>query len=441
MQVKYSHKKLAVVLVAAVMLSCQKKQIEFGDDPENNYTRLVYIDTVAVRLSTIITDSFPTGGATSFLLGKYNDPYLGIVSAKPFFQLSPVSDAVDIPSTAVFDSLVFIIRTSDYYYGDTSRAQTISVHELAQAISYSYNDQLYNTSNVNIKPVPLGSRTLKIAPVATDSIIIRLNNTKGFELFDKLRQRSTDVTNADNFLNYFRGICLSVGANDTTAVYGLNGNASMAMRVVYHLTTPAVENKYVDFTFNANTYAFNQVLTDRTGTGLPSSVNTLTEIPSAQTGNLGFTQTGTGLLLKMTFPSLRDIIKNDDIVKLLKADLLVRPAYLSFDRYIHKLPGSLYLAVTDGSNIIGDVLADSSGAAQYAAPYIDAIYGEDSHYRFNVTSYINQLLTTAGTTDYGLFLLEDWSASAMQVNRAVINDANRTKYKTQLVLSVAIINK
>jgi hypothetical protein len=441
MQVKKSNRYLFIVLTVAVMVSCQKKQIEFGDDPENNYTRLVYIDTVAVQLSTVITDSFPTSGATSFLLGRYKDPYLGSVAAKPFFQLNPVSESVDIPSTAVFDSLIFIIRTSDYYYGDTSRVQTIYVNELSQAISYSYNDQLYNTSDVRVKSPALGSRALKIGPVATDSIIIRLSDTRGLELFDKLRQRSTDVTSADNFVNYFRGIRLSVDTNDTTAVYGLNGNSGMAMRVAYHLTTPTVENKYIDFTFNTNAYAFNQVLPDRTGTALPSSVNTLTEFPSAQTGNLGYTQYGTGLLLKMTFPSLRDIIKNDDIVKLLKADLLIRPAYLSFDRYTYKLPASLHLALTNGSNIIGDVLADSSGDAQYITPYVDAIYGENSHYRFNVTSYINQLLTTPGTTDYGVFLLEDWNTSSMHVNRAVINDANRTNYKTQLLLSVAIINK
>jgi hypothetical protein len=439
MHIRKLKHKLPLLLAVLFIMSCQKKQIEFGDDPENNYTRLVYIDTVGVQLSTIVTDSFATNGASSFLLGKYKDPYLGIVSAKPFFQLSAVSESVDIPVTAVFDSLVFIIRNSEYYYGDTSRTQTIYVNELAQSISLSYNDKLYNTSDVRDKAT-LGSRTVRIAPAVTDSIIIRLSDTRGLELFDKLRQRSTDVTNAESFLNYFKGISLSVGPNDTTAIYGLTGTG-MVMRVAYHHTTPTVEDKYVDFTFNANTYAFNQVLSNRSGTPLPSSVNTLTEIPSAQTGNLGYTQYGTGLLLKMTFPSLRDIIKNDDVVKLLKAELYIRPAYLSYDRYTYKLPDKLYLALTDGSNIIGNVLLDSTGATHYASPYIDAIYGENSHYRFNVTSYVNQLLTTAGTEDYGFFLMEDWSTSAMQVNRAVINDANRAKYKTQLALSVAIINK
>lgn len=432
---------LVICIFSVVIQSCTKKEIEFGEEPENSYTKLVYIDTVGVRLSTLLTDSFATNGVTSLLLGKYKDPYLGIISTSPFFQLNPVSESVDIPSTAVFDSLVFIIRLNKYYYGDTSRIQTIAVKELAQSISYSYNDKLYNSSSVSTKPVPMGSRTLRISPATTDSVVIRLSDGKGVELFEKLRQRSSEVTSTDDFLNYFKGINLSVGDNDTTAVYGLSGSVSMLMRVVYHHTIPAIEKKYVDFTMNSNSYTFNQVLADRTGTTLPSSGSGLQEISSTQTGNVAFTQFGTGLLLKMTFPSLRDIIRNDDIVKLLKAELIIRPAYLSFDRYRYKLPPSLYLAQTNGSNIIGEAILDSTGSNQVVAPSIDAIYGENSHYRFNVTAYINQLLVNPGSEDYGFFLMEDRGSTSMQVNRTVINDANRSSYKTQLLLSVLVINQ
>ena len=147
------HRKLVLVfcVFSLLILSCAKKEIEFGEEPENSYTKLVYIDTVGVQLSTLVTDSFATNGITSLLLGKYKDPYLGIVSTSPFFQLNPVSESVDIPSTAVFDSLVFILRLNKYYYGDTSRVQTIAVNELAQSINYSYNDKLYNIPIFNTK--------------------------------------------------------------------------------------------------------------------------------------------------------------------------------------------------------------------------------------------------------------------------------------------------
>ncbi len=433
---------LFILLVTVIVVSsCYKKTIEFGAEPENNFTRLVYIDTVDVKLSTVILDSFATNGATSLLLGKYTDPYLGVITAKPFFQLGLPAASVEIPATAVFDSLVFIIRKNTYYYGDTSRLQTIYVNELDQAISYSYNDKIYNSSSVAEKAIPLGSRTVRISPENTDSIVIRLDDIKGQELFTKLRQQSIDVTNVNEFLNYFKGISLSVGAADSSAIYRLSVASTMAMRLVYHHTTPSREDKYLDFPLQANDYVFNQLTSDRTGTLLPATSPGLKELFSSQTGNVSFSQTGMGLYLKMTFPSLRNLLQSGDIVKLLRADLVIRPAPLSFDRYKFKLPSSFYLAETNGSNNVGNSVVDSTGdGVLYASPYIDDIYGENSYYKFNVTAYINQLLNTTGSADYGFYLFESWSTGSMQVNRVIISDDVHSDYKTKLLLTVLVVN-
>jgi hypothetical protein len=432
---------LFMLLLAAMISSCQKKEINFGDDPENNYTRLIYTDTVGVQHSTVVTDSFATNNLSTMLLGKYSDPFLGTVDARNFFRLNTINSSADIPASAVFDSLTFIIRLNHYYYGDTTSTQTISVHELSETITLSYADRLYNTTNVNIKPTALGSRTLRIKPVKDDSVIIRLDNVKGQELFTRIKQRSDDVMNLTSFQNYFKGIRLSVGPNDLTAIYGIKMSDSMVMRLHYHHTTPVFESKHLDFTAETATYAFNQVTPDRSGTGLPSSVVGVKEIPSSQTGGVSYTQDGTGLLLKMTFPGLRNLLSNDDVVRLLKAELIVRPLQLSYDDNRYKLPGQLYLAATNGSNIIGNILADSSGADLYAKPMIDFTHGENTHYRFNVTGYINELLTTPGTSDYGFFLMEDLSSSIRHVDRAVINNSGQARYRTQLLLNLIIINK
>jgi len=140
---------VVAALICVWLSSCYRNDIEFGATPENNYSRLVYVDTISPVLSTILSDSFVTGNAQTFLLGKYKDPYLGIISAKPFFQLAIPTDPPVIPGTAQYDSAVLMIRPNNYYYGDTSRAQTIQVNELAQTIEYSYNNSLYNTSNAH----------------------------------------------------------------------------------------------------------------------------------------------------------------------------------------------------------------------------------------------------------------------------------------------------
>ncbi|MEP7373306.1 MAG: DUF4270 family protein [Chitinophagaceae bacterium] len=437
------NKLLLLVLAIYTFSSCQRNDIEFGDLPENNYTNLVYTDTVDVKLSTVLMDSFATNGDTSFLIGRYNDPYLGAVSAKAFFQMTVPSAIPDIPSSAKFDSLTFIIRPNKYHYGDTSRTQTIYIHELADEIVYSYNSQLYNTSNIAVKPTPLGTKTVRIYPNITDSVSIRLQDGKGLELYSKLQQSSSDVVNENEFLNYFRGISIAVDNNDTTVVYGLSGTAgSLTMRVHYHTTIPYPEDHHIDFGSLANSYSFNQVLTNRPGTGLVSGTTGRTEIPSGSTNDLSYMQPGTGLYLKMIFPSLKGILSNENIVKLVKAELIIRPTYLSFDKDKYVLPSKLYLTRTDASNTAGSYLLDSAGVSVlYADPFIDNIYGENTHYRLNVTSYINQLLNTSGSSDDGLFVMQNSVVSQANVDRLIVNSAVRNGQHSQLLLSLMIINR
>ena len=425
---------LLIVIFSFVWQSCYRNDIQFGNLPDNNYTNVVYIDSIEPILSTVVLDSFSTNNASSFLLGKYKDPYMGIISARPFFQMTIPSAATDVPATAQYDSIAFIIHPNKYYYGDTSRVQTIYVNELDEFINYTYGNYLYNTSNFSVKPVLLGSRTLKIRPSVDDSIQVKLNDTKGMELFNKLQQQSDEIKSDDNFQNYFKGISLSVGDNDTSAVYGLGGTANdMVMRIFYHTTTPYFQSQWVDFPMKPGSYSFNQLTTDRAGTSLYSPGTGLKEISSEQTNNESFTQFGAGVLLKMTFPSLRGIVTTDKIVELQKAELVVRPVGTSFDLNKFKLPETLYLAATDGTNSLGSPVTNS------IAPVTDEIYNADTYYKFDVTSYINTLLTNTGYQDKGFFLLQ--SDSGPSVTRAVMGDNHQPLYKTQLLITAIIINK
>ena len=419
--------------------SCYREDIKFGNLPDANYTNIVYIDSVAPKLSTLVLDSFVTNSTTSFLLGKYKDPLLGTVSTKPFFQMTTPPATTSIASPAQYDSACFIIHLNKYYYGDTSRSQTIYVNELSQAIDFTYNNHLYNTSNISEKPAPLGSRVINIRPSVDDSLVVRLTDAKGTELFNKLKQQSNDVMTDDGFQNYFKGISLSVKINDTTSVYGLNGSAgSMVLRIYYHNTIPFPENKFVDFTSKANDYSFNQITIDRTGTSLYYTGTGLKEFPSEQTNNISFAQERAGVLLKMTFPSLKSIIATDKIVKLQKAELIIRPIGQTYDQL--GLPAKLYLAKTDGTNSVSSVVLDSTlTESQIVSPVIDNVFGVNTYYRFNITYYINAMLNTAGSEDQGFFLFQ--SASALQMNRAVVGNSRQPVYKTKLLLTVITINR
>jgi len=261
-----------------------------------------------------------------------------------------------------------------------------------------------------------------------------MNDEKGTELFNKLQQQSDDVISDANFQNYFKGVSLSVGDNDTTAVYGLNGSpADMVMRIFYHTTTPYLQAEFVDFPLTSATHSFNQIITDRTGTPFYSSTPGLKEFSSDQTNHVALTQYGAGVFLKIIFPSLRGIVTTDKIVELQKAELVVRPVPSSYDFNKFKLPDNLSLFQTDGTNTLGSLSVGN-------VPLVtDEIYGVGTYYKFDVTSYINTLLTTSGVTDKGFFLLEN--SSSPNVTRAVIGDNTQLLYNTQLLITAIIINK
>jgi hypothetical protein len=114
---------LLIVLVSLFWIACSRTDIHFGNVPDNNYSNLVYIDTVEPKLSTILLDSFVTNNGASFLLGKYKDPYLGLVSTKPFFQMTIPSETVNIAATSQYDSACLVVHLNKYYYGDSELLQ------------------------------------------------------------------------------------------------------------------------------------------------------------------------------------------------------------------------------------------------------------------------------------------------------------------------------
>lgn len=428
--------KLFYVILILLFSSCYRDEIQFEGDPPDSYTQVVRIDSVTPEFSTVMIDSFATGSAATFLLGEYIDPYFGKITARPFMEIDKPAEIIEIPESAVYDSLELIIRLNKYYYGDTTIPVTIDVHELDESIVLGYNDRLYNNSNFSVKPQVLGSKQLRIYPNINDSITIRLSQGKGAELFSKLKLKADEVSNTSNFVNYFKGIRIAT-ANSNGVVFGLPD--SMKIRLHYHSTIPYPEAKFVDFHALSNSLAFRQILVERTGILPDPSISGKHELPSAEMNHLGFTQPATGVLMKIIFPSLRNILSTGKPLNLLHAELIIRPLNQSFNNY--HLPPYLTLAQTDESNFVGGLLGDSTGeAALVAYPVIDRLYGVNNYYRFNVTGYINQLLNSTNTAGTGFFVMETNSEQAITLNRAIFGDARHPDNKALLVLSVVTVN-
>lgn len=422
--------------------SCYKEAIKFGDLGGDSNTRIISIDTITPVLSTVVLDSFPTSGNDILLIGRWEDPVMGTTRASTYFQvgLAAAITNLSLPNDAVYDSLAMTLKPNKQYFGDTTLPQTFSVYELAYQPEFTYADRLYNTSSTPKAPSPLGSTTVRIRPNRNDSLQITLSYNKGLELYNKIKSQSQEVTSEDNFLHYLRGFCIEVNNNDKGAIFGFNADSSVMMKLYYHTTIPVYQQHVIEFALTRTSYQYNQVVSDRTGTPLDRLGTRQTEFFASKQYPYAITQAGTGIMMKMKFPSLRNLLGLGSVVKLLNAQVVIKPVEQTFDLYGYRLPDTLYLAQTDATNNIGHFIPDASGASvQYSTPSIDYIYHLNTHYTFDISAYVNYLLNTAGSAEEGVFVLEESPGSSKKLNRALMGGYNHPKYRTQLVVSVMVV--
>jgi hypothetical protein len=446
------HKRVPFVLTycflfISLLSSCYKKDVQVGDELAESHTRIITVDTVAVLLSSYVLDSFTTNNNNFALIGNYFDSYTGKTVAGTVIQpgLPTISEDVAtlMPKSAVFDSLVLYMRPSGYYYGDTTKPFAIQLNELAAQPDYSFLTYLYNTTTPSLLPkAPIATYSQVIRPTPRDTVRIVFPKTTGQAWYDMIRNKDTRFASETNFLDFFKGIYIQPANNTGAAVYGFNlADSSVRLRMHFHQTIPAKVDKFLDFIITRTGYQYNRIITDRTGTTLEPATKGQHDFYPTATNPFAITQGGTGVYLKARFPSLRDILKIDDVVRLMDAKLVLKPVKGTYTYFGNSLPTTLYPITTDATNNPGSALLDTTGQGnQLRAPLIDFIYGANTSYTFNITSYINSLLNTPGSQDNGLFIVQDLAPVAKEINRGVIGSSQNTLYETQLILNILTID-
>ncbi|WEK35454.1 MAG: DUF4270 family protein [Candidatus Pseudobacter hemicellulosilyticus] len=428
-----------LALQATLLLSCEKQEIQFGSDLPESYSRIISLDTVTPVISMFVVDSFPTSGNSIIFAGRYKDGQAGTTTTRSFFQFglpNPIPSS-PLADDAIFDSMVVVLHPKADFYGDSTKPMTYSLYELDEQPEYTYQTYLYNTSSVLTKPTPLASLRKSIRP-SLDSLHFRLPDSKGKEFFDKINNQGTEFTEESNFLSYFKGLSLRVAADDLGAIYSFPTDSSTRMRLHYHTTIPYYTEQVLEFYLTRTGYQFNQVLTDRTGTMLEPTYSRQQEFPSTEAQPIGLTQSGTGVLMKINFPTLQEILTLGKTLRLLSAELELRPVEGTFEYTGSglQLP-SLFLAQTDATNNIGYALVGADGSsALTGTPIIDDIYRINTYYSFNLTSYISYLLTNSNAANLGLFVMQEYPGSTTSFKRAFIGSHLQSQYKTRLKLTV-----
>ncbi len=440
---------IIIAFILGIVLSitsCKKADVQFGSEwLASGNTQIVKVDSFTPTLSTAFLDSFVTSNRGSLLIGSYNDPYFGRVSSESYFEVTPPT-YYDVFAQTNFDSIKIILKPNSFYYGDTTKAIHFTVSQLTEQIApknYDGSNQYYNNQSF-AAGIQLGSETKYLAPYRRDNVEITLNKSFGQGLMTILQDpNNTILKNSKDFMDYFYGIKINSGSND----YTLAGfSDTVIMRLYYTKGANVPENLTVDFNLNNRSHQFNHITVDRSNikSSALKGINAVNnEIPSTATGNLAYDQPLSGLMTKIHFYSINDIQKLPNYVKVLKAELILKPMMGTYNFDAYKIPPALRLSTSNPLNqLLGDILSLNGGgtsAVQTGNLYIDYLNSTNTQYSYDLTPYVKSLLNNTSGINNGLLLTPPYPAFQNEASRVLIGDSYNPDAKAQLIIYYAAV--
>lgn len=263
------------------------------------------IDTFSLDTRMILsTDEIVSSGASELLVGAYVDDYLGNVQASSYFQIRLDNASFNFGDGATCDSVVLQLDYDDYYYGDTTQAQTLEVYSLAQEMN---KDSSYLITDEIPLDQFLGEKTLTATPKNEDALLrITLPVNFGQSIID-----NGNNTNAD-FTSIIYGLCVRPKNDNEGAVIGFSPfNTDSRVVVYYHNNT--TDNKQYTLNYGSNAKRFNKISSDKSSTLISGLVNEGDQVSSSATNNQCYAQASTGIRILFSIPALesfRDSIGN-----------------------------------------------------------------------------------------------------------------------------------
>lgn len=422
-----------------VFASCDKTVIQFGSDGIEGDPNISVIDTVTLTVSTLQLDSFSTKNTGYIIAGSHKDQELGSITSKSFFEVSaPALDLRDC-NNCVFDSMVFYSKLSSGFMGDTSAPFTLNFHELTQSLNETDLPVGYNVSDVGYYDAVLASKTFTARPSLKETISVRLPDNFGKNIFRMFRSNSDTITNADRFRLFFKGICMTAAA-PSNALYYFGADSNTVIKLHYTIAGATPQSKSAAFYINSTYGPFNEFTYDKSGTGIAGFTSKKKQlINSSLTNNTAYLHFNSGLFPKISLGNLLFLKELHPYIQVMKAELKVYPVKSSYGVGTnYSLPPAIELRQTDDENYItGTPLAASDGSGtQYGSLYIDNLYGESTAYTYDVTSFVNQLLSEGVFSKRALIMHPLASAALSNDQRLLITNSAVKEKAIQLKLYV-----
>ncbi|MEO1032072.1 MAG: DUF4270 family protein [Bacteroidota bacterium] len=401
-----------------------------GQDFTSTSIRVLSIDTFTVSMSTIKFDSIITEGNERLMLGQYNDAFFGKVTASPYFRVNTTDYNID--EDAELDSIGLVLGYDTYFYNDTTATASVEVYKLIDELE---PDELnfYNTTEIAYEETPLVAFEYRPEP-NRDSIYVTLPYSLGEDLFNAIK--NNDILDDESLFTTLEGFALKPGQDDDSSIIGFStASDATYLRLFYSLPNEfEAEEEVLDFSISPfGVSYYNNIVTDVTGLELSNITDQEDDLPSVQTGNFGYLQSGTGYATKIEFPSLKNI-NELGVGTILDAVLRLKP---STEGYSDTQPISELLAlyIIDQNNDVAIQISNNN-------EFIFAAFTEENSelneaiYNIPVTDYLDFKLNEQPETEDALVLLPiDYNYS---INKILFNDFFNEDFEAELVITYAI---
>ncbi|MFP5471827.1 MAG: DUF4270 domain-containing protein [Bacteroidia bacterium] len=420
----------------AFATSCKKERFNNNNTGkellDDELLGLSLIDTSTLAIKIVKSDSLRTDEVSStVLLGSYVDPVFGKSNAELFTQIK-TGGKVDftfngVPSSATVDSFYLQLPLVNYY--GTLDAQTFEVYRLSEDIVKDndyYSSQTLNNTSINY--VKAGFEI--IAPNPTDSVtiggekkspMIRIKLDESLAN-DIINAGSTALSGDDAFVSWFKGLHIKVNnstqASGEGAIVGIDIHSTEAKLVLNYTdaSDTNVPKKQFDFKLGSNIAYFNHFTHDYTGT----SVEALLNNPSLG-DNEFYIQSMAGVNTEIDFPHLKNLAGVKNIV-INKAILELPINNSSSTNYANPSSTFIFGFSNDGETVfLPDQFLGSIGGT----------LGTDATYKFNITSFVNKIISGEWTTSK---LRVGPVGGSVTANRAVLYGVSSSSAKPVLKL-------
>lgn len=389
-------KNILFLLFITLCWACDNEVSTVGDEL---IRRDSYIETRTYRIptSTVKLDSFPTStGYTSstlkaLLIGRTKDPITGETVATPYFELVP-SGGTRVDNAYVYDSITFNAVFNKTVWGDTTDLQHFYVYRLSEIADLDpETDLMYNNDTVPCFDEPIGTYATWAMQERLGRFQIRLNDSLGVDLFNKLRDGDFQVQKDIDFIRYFSGVAL-VSDPSNTCILGINPSPdSLGIKLHFHSATSDLTYSF-NKSSNYSQYTFMNLTNYADGTpyeALKDQSDNL-DFADAKRDDAVFGQTVTqgisGYMIKLRLPIAP---AGDKYKTIVKAEIELHPQ--QYINMYYPLPTVVNMYKSDGRNNPLTAVTNAAGAAVTGRLVMKPNRPGEETYVLNITDYYNTL--------------------------------------------------